>query len=106
MGTIGLIREAYGDGYPNLADCISSAPIENKGKVLMYLKRAPVVGAAAGRAVDYMTGKRIPQEFLFYDDGEFNWRSDTIYFFEKYNLRLPDAFIKKAISNIANVMKS
>lgn len=31
---------------------------------------------------------------LAYTDGKYYWFSETIYYFEKYNLQLPDAFLK------------
>jgi len=31
------------------------------------------------------------------NDGKYTWRSDVIYYFEKYNLKLPDEFVKEVL---------
>ena len=36
-------------------------------------------------------------EDVAYTDGVYLWGNETIYYFEKYNLKLPDSFIAKAL---------
>lgn len=98
MEEIGLIREIFGSGYPELRSLISESPIDGKAKVLRYMKAAKVIAVAGGSAKDFLTGEIIRQPLTCQSDGLYTWRSDIVYFFEKYNMELPKAFIQKALS--------
>lgn len=95
---IGKIKERYGDKYPALSECLSLSSIPDKDRVLHYLKRGEVIGAFAGSARDCLTGERIPGEYLLFSDGIYAWDSTVAYYFEKYNFRLPEEFIARALS--------
>lgn len=98
MEEIGLIREIFGNDYPELRSLISANPIDGKAKVLRYMKKAKVIATAAGSAKDFLTGETIRQPLTCQSDGQYTWRSDIVYFFEKYNLELPEAFIQKVLA--------
>lgn len=95
---IGKIKERHGDKYPALSDCLLLSPIPDKDRVLQYLKRGEVIGAFAGLARDCLTGERIPGEYLMLSDGVYAWDTAVTYYFERYNLRLPEDFITRALS--------
>ena len=103
MLIIGKFKEAYQRAYrdinlPYIKDMISAEAIEGKKKVLDYLKSAEIVAVSPSIPRDIITGERIPGDFCYYSDGKYSWRSDTIYYFERYNLRLEDEFIQHVLS--------
>ena len=98
--SIGMYKEISGDEYPPIKDFLSDFPVPEKAEVLSYLKSASVAAASPGIMEDAFTGKSIPGEFLAYYDGKYTWRSDFIYHFEKYNLKLPDDFIAHVMKRI------
>lgn len=95
---IGKIKEVYGENYPSIRDLISDTPIEGKEKILTYFKEKPT-GAVSGSLgfEDFITGEQIMKSLYCSSDGDYGWRSDTVYFFEKYNLELPEEFIKHVL---------
>lgn len=96
---IGKCRELYKDsGLPSINDIISDTPIPRKEEVLRYLKKGKKGAVASGIATDVIANKPIPGELCCYTDGIFGWRSDTIYYFEKYNLQLDEDFLRKVLS--------
>lgn len=98
MRTIGLFREIYGNDYPPFADCVSKEPIQGKDKIVAYLHRGKAVAAAAGVFRDVFNGESIKGEALWQTDGQYDWRSDTAYYVDRYNLKLPDDFVTHIIS--------
>ena len=91
---IGKIKEIYKDEKnPSIYDLIQEEPIKNKEEVLEYLKKGKIVAYAPGRVKDVVSGKYIDGDLCCYTDGTYEWRSDTIYYFDKYNLRLDEEFI-------------
>ena len=76
-----------------MRELIQSAPCSKKEEILRHLKNGKEIAIAAGRARDIFTGKEIPGSLFAYSDGVFEWRSDEIYYFEKYNIKLEDEFI-------------
>lgn len=97
---IGEFREGFGAGYPPIAECISDVAIPEKNRVMLYLKRGHVTAASSTRFTDAFTGDTIPGEALCYTDGEYAWRSDLCYYFEKYNFVLPPEFIAKVNNHV------
>ena len=91
---IGYFKEHHGNKYP----CFQStqSAISNKSKVLRYMKSCKVIAAAPGRMKDTFANTVIPGEMLAYSDGTYYWGAEAIYYFDKYNLKLPDDFIAKA----------
>ena len=96
MKIIGLIKEIYKrDDLPSVKDLIEECELEDKAYILRYLQSCPVIAVAPGRVVDAITGGPIKGELKMHSDGEYAWRSDVIYYFERYNLKLDDAFLAK-----------
>ena len=92
---IGYFSEHHGKNYPEFQATQSDIP--NKKQVLKYLRGCEVIAAAPGIMKDVFSNKAIPGEMLGYSDGKYYWGSETIYYFEKYNLKLPDDFLKEII---------
>ena len=69
----------------------------NKSKILLYLRNGKVI-AAAGRAVDILTGEKIQEEWLLFTDGVYQWDTSLIYHFKKYDIPLPQDFINHVLS--------
>ena len=98
MIILGKYKEIYSDEtLPSIKEFINETPFEHKERVLSYLKSKKANAVAAGRATDVLTGKTIPSEFACYTDGEYVWRSDLIYYIEKYNLNPGDDFINHVL---------
>ena len=99
MIVIGKTREIYKDpNLPTIKSLISKEPIGNKKKILEYLRNGRITAAAAGTANDIITGKTIDEPFCMFTDGVYAWRSDTIYYVDKYNLKLEDEFINHVLN--------
>jgi len=75
----------------------NTPPITRKAELIAYLKSGEVISAAAGRAKDLLTGKRIPEEWLTYTDGVYHWDTSVVYHVDKYDMALPDEFITHAL---------
>jgi len=95
---IGEFREDFGMEHAPISECISDVAIPEKSKVLAYLKHGRVAAASSIKLKDALTGDAIPGEALYYTDGQYAWRSDLCYYFEKYNFILPPAFIRAALA--------
>ncbi len=97
---LGQCRElSHNADMPSIKSLIQKKELENKKKILKYLRNGSKGATAAGVAYDVLTGEPIQGEFCCFNDGEYVWRSDIIYYVEKYNLKLEPSFIKKCIEN-------
>nr|DAV69613.1 MAG TPA: hypothetical protein [Caudoviricetes sp.] len=68
-----------------------------KDKVLKYLKSFDVECVSSGYVYDSVKKEYTNVGIKGYTDGEYGWGSSQIYYFENYDIKLSDAFIKKAI---------
>lgn len=94
LTVIGRIREIMGDdSYPSITDLISEHEHKHKNEILNHLKKGVVTAAAPAILNDVITGERLNMPLTMMNDGKYEWRSDLIYYFEKYNIELPEAFI-------------
>ena len=91
-------KENDGDEYASIFDLISDDAINGKSKVLAYLKSKKDVGIAPRYVRDKITGESTGIELACFVDGEFAWTTDTIYHFEKYNLKLSEAFLRSVLN--------
>lgn len=97
MKDIGGFKETYNsDRYPSIFTAIHDEAPENKSKILNYLKNGRVEAYAPGYFHDKVGSKDVIPA-VCYTDGEYEWRSDTIYYYEHYNIDLPDDFIKHVL---------
>jgi len=94
---IGMFKEIDATESISIQDLISDEPIAGKSKVLSYLKSRPVSAAAPAVLIDVITGESIQSALTSHNDGVYWWRSDVIYYFEEYNLKLPDEFIEHVL---------
>lgn len=97
---IGEIREHIKDNsLPSIWDLINK-PVREKEKVLRYMKKCSVDAVAPAIVRDVINPeKRIPELFLM-SDGTYGWRSDVIYYVEKYNMALPEEFVRHVLSKV------
>lgn len=96
MISVGFFKEYHGDNFPEFQS--THTAIQNKDKVLEYMKHATVIAAAPGRVRDIFTNKPVPGEMLAYSDGSYYWGSEAIYYFDRYNLKLPEEFINHIVN--------
>ena len=80
--------------------------IPQKESIIAYLRNGAIEAAAAGRARDVFTGERIPEEWVTLTDGIYEWDTSLIYHFDKYNIRLPDEFLRHILIAVQTVGKS
>ncbi len=84
--------------FPMLEDNISDVPCTSKDVILLYLKNNDFIkGAMPSLKHDIFSNEIIPGDCLYYSDGTFSWDYETIYYFEKYNMKLPDDFINHVL---------
>lgn len=93
MTVIGKIKEINGENYPELRSLVGK-PLKEKSRVLQYMKKAPVISAAAAAMRDALTGEFTGWELLVHSDGKYLWRSDVTYYVEKYDMELPGEFVQ------------
>ncbi|MEG1536985.1 MAG: hypothetical protein RSB90_10795 [Eubacterium sp.] len=99
MKQIGTYKEAFGDNYLPLKEQISKESIVGKEKILAYLKKGEVIAVAGSIGFkDILADKQIFEDDLVYSDGQYEWFTETVYYFEHYNLKLPDEFIQAVLS--------
>ena len=98
MKMVGETREIYHDDqYPSILDLINK-PIREKEKVLSYMRKGHIDAVAPARLRDVINPEnKIPDLFLM-SDGTYGWRSDVIYYVEKYDMALPDEFVQHVLS--------
>lgn len=100
MIVIGRFKETHHDeSYPSILSAIHDEPPKNKTKILRYLKNGRVGAMAPGYLYDEIDGATMIPRPTCYNDGVYGWRSDLIYYYEKYNVDLPEDFIKHALKN-------
>ena len=77
----------------SIKENISAVADANKAKVLKHLTSATAIASIAGTAKDVFTGETIGGEWVLLSDGKYEWTSDIVYYYENYDLILPDDFI-------------
>ena len=75
--------------------------IEDKEKVLSFLKSFEPKAVAAGHFEDEITGDVVNTDWLSYSSGSFSWTTADIYHFEKYDLELKPEFVEYALAHSA-----
>lgn len=99
---IGEYKELYPGkdyGFPSIDGFISREPYPEKPAIISYLKSGGD-DRAAGTGVnkDVFTGEVFGLEETLRDDGNFQWSDTLAYYVDRYNLRLPDEFVAKAVA--------
>ena len=94
MIVIGKTKEIYHDNtLPSITELVSDTPTQNKSDVLKYLRKGKITSCSPACIRDIFTNEIINIPLNCMTDGIYAWRSDAIYYFEKYNLKLDDTFI-------------
>ena len=98
MIEIGQTREIYkNDKYPSVMELINK-PIREKEKVLHYMKKSHIDAVAPARLRDIINPENTIPELFYMSDDIYGWRSDVIYYVEKYDMALPDEFVQHVLS--------
>ena len=82
-------------GKDQLKTLITKEPIDNKQKILSYLKAGEDDGVRCSSVHDYVTDEYTGSTIHLYTDGEYFWDDEEIYHFEKYNIPLTNDFLQK-----------
>lgn len=102
MKSICRYREIYGtETLPSIYDNVSTSAPEYKGKIIHYLKSFKPTALSPKVITDLFSGDKLNIPFYCSNDGVYNWRSDMIYYFEKYNLKLDDSFVNYVLEKVA-----
>ena len=85
---------------PSVKELIQENAHENKDVILAYLKSFEPIAYAPGVMRDAINGNRIPGAMFCASDGEYEWQTEEIYYFEKYNIKLNEDFIAHVLSKV------
>ena len=97
---IGQTREIYKDDkYPSIKDLIYK-PIKEKVKIIEYMKQSKIEAVAPAIVTDLINPDIRFTELYFMTDSKYGWRSDVIYYVDKYDMDLPEEFIKHALKHL------
>ncbi len=101
MNTFGFWDDLPRDQrFPALSRLQQPSPHPEKARVLNYLRSARVVTLIPGVFHDELDAARpiidSPHEV---SDGNWTWTLDVPFYFDKYNIRLPDEFVSHMQSN-------
>ena len=93
---VGFFRElAHGDpDGPSLRDAVREAPPSERERIANYLQAGNAF-AVTGMAVDDVLDpdRTNIAELMTMTDGEWEWPSDLLYYFEEYNVAIPEDFV-------------
>lgn len=94
MIVLGRYKENYGKNeYPSMKPDIGALKADKK-QIINYMKKCRITSFSPAIVHDVLSGERINHELTCMTDGLYAWRSDLIYYIDKYNLNLPEDFIK------------
>lgn len=100
-GTIGIdrYRELYNkEGYPSMRDSFCEGPYPEKRLVLAYLVHGGHEELSAPRMCrDCFTNEVFQLGEGIRTDGKYHWSDRLAYYVERYNLRPPEEFVRKAV---------
>ena len=82
---------------PSIKNNVSEVAIKNKKEVLRHLKTGETGIVAPALMRDLFTGEPLNFELCIYSDGIYTWTSEEAYYFEKYNLKLNEDFLKSIL---------
>lgn len=100
MTFIGQTYELDKDSkYPSIKELINK-PIKEKEKIIRYMKKCNIIAVAPAIVRDILNPNNKIAELCLMSDGKYEWRSDVIYYVEKYDMELPEEFIKHVLSQI------
>lgn len=95
---IGGYRELGYEGSPSMRDSVSDAPYPEKDVVLAYIKSGGSPHACGtGVNRDALSGEVFGLANQIRGDGDFSWSTTLAHYVDRYNLRLPDEFVARAV---------
>lgn len=98
MKEVSNVKEFTGEENDEpIKNLVQDRTIEEKSRVLAYMKSFKPDCAAGMSLKDEMTGEVLDSGVSGYEDGVFYWDTRHIYHFEKYNLKLNDDFIEHVL---------
>lgn len=98
MIVIGIFRENYKDDkYPSIMDFIKDTEPSKKDEVIKYFDKSKISSVSTSYVYDEIGKVQTSIPLVMKTDGEYAWRSDLEYYYNKYNIDLPQEFIKKVI---------
>ncbi len=98
---VGFYQEFSYDGQsdPSIKDAVRQTADYEKGRILNYLRSAPLLSVAPGLSRDVIDPLHpIIGTMSIRTDGVWKWPEDLAYYIEKYNLFLPKEFIEHMVS--------
>lgn len=99
MKEISSVREFTDElDHKSIKELISTRGIEEKEKVLKYLKSFAPDCATGMSLVDEITGEDTGLSVDGFEDEKYYWDSRYVYHFEKYNLVLNEDFINHVLT--------
>ena len=87
--------------YPMMRDCVIEGEYPQKAELVRYLETAPVSWASMSDKplIDVLTGEPITGvKRCGRSDGDYAWTNVLAYYVDRYNIGLPDEFVKHATS--------
>ena len=95
---VGIYREMYRKRpahLPLLAESYTTRDIEDRSKIIEYMRLGEPVFDVLEDVVDVVDGKEwIRSGPSLISDGEWLWRVDSIYYLSNYALDIPDDFLE------------
>ena len=99
MKNVCEIRElSNNDSAKSIHELVRETAQPWEEKAVAYLKKGTLGAVAPAILFDVISGERIPMPLTTMNDGEFFWRSDLVYYVEKYHIELPSDFLSKILA--------
>ena len=97
MIVIGQTREVYEDNkYPSIKELVNK-PMKEKDKILKYMRNSKISSVAPAASRDVINPENRINELYLMSDDKYGWRSDVIYYVEKYDMALPEEFVQHVL---------
>lgn len=82
----------------DLKQLCSDSPVNDKERIIAYLRKSPVSAYTSAPVVDVLTGEIVGESDNARSDGTYTWYESEMYHFEKYNLKLNDEFVQYVLN--------
>jgi hypothetical protein len=94
MKSITKAKEFTGDNHHNSVSSMINYRINNKDKILAFLKSVEPYAVASCYTTDFIKNEHFyDQSLMLYEKDGYTWSNEIIYHFEHYDLKLNDDFI-------------
>lgn len=92
-------KEFGGNTSHSIKDDFSDSEYPEKEMLIHYLESGDIELVSLDYSEDVISGEIIGEECIM-TDGEYSWDSSLPYYVKKYNLILPDEFVKKVAETL------